>query len=214
MTMSKIAIYDEQLIFAESLGAFLGKSGSYGAPKSFNEKEKLINYIKLEDPEIVIVRLSLNSYHEVCEFLRGIISISKISRIISIGKSFEIRVIRKFFEAGIFAYLDKNSNSEELLKSIDTVMKDKVYLCDVTKERMINYLSNTEEKKYLGEPLTNREMDVLKLLSDGLNSREISEKLFISVNTVETHKKNIMLKLDVKNSVGIVKYAFENNILQ
>ena len=63
------------------------------------------------------------------------------------------------------------------------------------------------------ECLTKREMEVLKLICDGLSSKKICEKLFISINTVETHRKKILMKLNVKNSAGVVKYAMENHMI-
>ncbi|WP_435522202.1 response regulator transcription factor [Chryseobacterium indoltheticum] len=80
---------------------------------------------------------------------------------------------------------------------------------------MISYISHEQEKQnsHIKDPLTKREMEILKLICDGLSSKDISEKLFISINTVETHRKRILLKLNVRNSVGVVKYALENNII-
>jgi DNA-binding CsgD family transcriptional regulator len=80
---------------------------------------------------------------------------------------------------------------------------------------MLNFISSEQEqtRAHMRDPLTKREMEILKLICDGLSSKDISEKLFISINTVETHRKRILLKLNVKNSVGVVKYAIENHII-
>jgi DNA-binding NarL/FixJ family response regulator len=80
---------------------------------------------------------------------------------------------------------------------------------------MINFISHEQNqtKIHIKDPLTKRELEILKLICDGLSSKDISEKLFISINTVETHRKRILLKLNVKNSVGVVKYALENHII-
>ena len=82
------------------------------------------------------------------------------------------------------------------------------------KKMMINFISSEQEKQSpdIKEPLTRRELEILRLICDGLSSKDIGEKLFISINTVETHRKRILMKLNVKNSVGVVKYAMENNI--
>ena len=94
-------------------------------------------------------------------------------------------------------------------------MSGEIYICDHAKEKMIEFISHDQsfQKTHVKDPLTKREMEILKLICEGLSSKDISEKLFISINTVETHRKRILLKLNVKNSVGVVKYAIENHII-
>lgn len=152
---------------------------------------------------------------EICKLVETIIAKHKNTKITIIGSSYDVIDIRKLFNKGIKAYLDKNCSYDEFLKSINVLLLNEIYICDQAKERMINFISNEQGKPnpHIKEPLTRREMEILKLICDGCSSKDISEKLFISINTVETHRKRILLKLNAKNSVGIVKYAIENHII-
>ena len=73
--------------------------------------------------------------------------------------------------------------------------------------------STHKQNQNVYQELTSREIDVLKLICEGYNSKEIADELFISINTVETHRKKIIQKFNVKNSIGIVRYAMQNNMI-
>jgi DNA-binding NarL/FixJ family response regulator len=152
---------------------------------------------------------------DIFRLVEDITSTNKKIKIIVIGNSYDMTDIRKLFNKGIKSYLDKNSTYNEFLKSINVLLLNEIYICDNAKERMINFMSSEEGKPnpQMKEPLTRREMEILKLICDGFSSKDISEKLFISINTVETHRKRILLKLNAKNSVVIVKYALQNHII-
>lgn len=90
-----------------------------------------------------------------------------------------------------------------------------IFVCNSAKERMIGYISHqTDPQENSSDLLTKREIEVTRLICEGMSSKMISEHLFISVNTVETHRTKILMKLNVKNSVGIMKFAVENNLLE
>jgi len=186
----KLTIFDEPLLYAEGLSKLL-----------VQEKILMIS-------SGILVRTEMYSTIE------HIIALNKNTKIIVIGNGFDVTSIRKLFNKGIKSYLDKNSSYNEFLRSIQSLMKEEIYICEYAKEMMINYISNEQEKQnsHIKDPLTKREMEILKHICNGLSSKDISEQLFISINTVETHRKRILLKLNVKNSVGVVKYAIENNI--
>ena len=123
--------------------------------------------------------------------------------------------IIELFEKGIHCYLEKDTNFEEFLEAMKILKSQEIYICNSAKERMIGYISNQSQNlPNNSESLTKREIEVMQQICEGHSSKLISEKLFISINTVETHRKNILMKLNVKNSIGIVKYAVENNMLE
>ena len=114
-------------------------------------------------------------------------------------------IIKEAFECGANAYLCKNTEKEEIIKAIEKSLHNKKY---VNK----NLIKNNERKEdkdtfTLKYKLTIREREVLQLLLAEENNRQIGETLKISTRTVETHRKNIMLKLDTKNNIGLIKKA-------
>ncbi|MGE8552761.1 MAG: DNA-binding response regulator [Chryseobacterium jejuense] len=152
---------------------------------------------------------------EICKSVESIITEHHHVKIIVIGSCYDVIDIRKLFNKGIKSYLDKNCRYDEFLKAISALLLNEIYICDHAKERMLSFISNEQGKRnfHIRDPLTRREMEILKLICDGFSSKDISEKLFISINTVETHRKKILLKLNVKNTAGVVKYAIENHIV-
>lgn len=214
MMKPKLTIYDEPLLYAEGLSKLLVQAKIFSSIEICNSYENLSEHIEQNLPEFLMISSGNLVLTEMYSCIENIIIKNKNTKIIVIGKSFDVATIRKLFNKGIKSYLDRNSSYDEFLKSIQALMSNEIYICEYAKEMMINYISHEQEKQnsHIKDPLTKREMEILKHICNGLSSKDISELLFISINTVETHRKRILLKLNVKNSVGVVKYAIENKI--
>jgi two-component system nitrate/nitrite response regulator NarL len=116
--------------------------------------------------------------------------------------------IRNIIEVGASGYVLKNVGKEELINSIRKVERGEDYFSlSVTNTLMDSFKSGTESSKV---ELTKRERGVLTLIAEGNKTSEIAEKLFISTHTVNTHRKNLLSKLNIKNTAGLVRYAIEN----
>jgi two-component system, NarL family, response regulator NreC len=215
MMKPRLAIFDEPLLYTEGLSKLLEQSNILTSIQICNCPQALALLLKEDPPELLMISSNMLILTELCKSVENITAENKSIKIIIIGNDYDMIDIRKLFNKGIKSYLDKNSRYDEFIKSIQALLLNEIYICDHAKDRMINFISNEQEQSKLNikDPLTKREMEILKLICDGLSSKDISEKLFISINTVETHRKRILLKLNVKNSVGVVKYALENHII-
>ncbi|KFC18269.1 response regulator transcription factor [Chryseobacterium sp. FH1] len=211
----KLIIFDEPIFYAEGLSKLLTDGEIFESVHICNSNEKLYEQLSYQPPEFLMLGSDCLVRTEMYNLVQNLVCKHENIKIIVIGNFFEVAEIRKLFEKGIKSYLDINCGYEEFVKSIEALRSDLIYICDFAKERMMNFLSHIEnDHKQNDHCLTKREMEVLKLICDGMSSKQISETLFISINTVETHRKKILLKLNVKNSAGVVKYAMENHILQ
>lgn len=215
MMKPRLTIFDEPMLYTEGLSKLLTQSKIFNNIDICNSLETLSKHLKEEPPEILMMSSNMLMLTELYKSVENITSEHQNIKIIIIGSCYDIIDIRKLFNKGIKSYLDKNCRYDEFIKSINALLLNEIYICDQAKERMISFISNEQEKRklHLRDPLTRREMEILKLICDGYSSKDISEKLFISINTVETHRKKILLKLNVKNTVGVVKYALENHII-
>lgn len=215
MTKPRLTIFDEPLLYTEGLSKLLEQSNIFTSIQICNCPQALALLLKEDPPELLMISSNMLILTELYKSVENITTENKSIKIIIIGSNYDIIDIRKLFNKGIKSYLDKNSRYDEFIKSIQALLMNEIYICDHAKDRMVNFISNEQEqnKIHIRDPLTKREMEILKLICDGLSSKDISEKLFISINTVETHRKRILLKLNVKNSVGVVKYALENHII-
>jgi DNA-binding NarL/FixJ family response regulator len=116
--------------------------------------------------------------------------------------------------AGASGYILKNTGKKELLEAIKSVTEGKTYYSkEVTETILQNFSKTPAEQSADLAHLTEREKDVLKLIAQEFNTHEIAEQLFISTNTVETHRKNLLSKIKAKNIAGLVKFAIQTGLI-
>lgn len=118
--------------------------------------------------------------------------------------------IKKMMENGASGYILKNSSKEELLKAIYTVCEGGIYFSGEAGESLKQYQRTEKEEIPV---LSRREKEVLELIAEGYTNPEIAEKLFLSSFTVDSHRKNLIAKLNVKNTASLVKYAIEKKLI-
>ena len=124
-------------------------------------------------------------------------------------------VISKAIENGVMSHLLKDCGKEEIIEAINNTGKGEKFFCgkivDIALKDKETYSSKNISCD--GIKLSAREIEIIQLVSHGLGNKQIAEKLFLSVHTVTTHRKNIMSKIGVNNSAGLVMFAIENNLL-
>jgi len=124
--------------------------------------------------------------------------------------------IRDMIRAGASGYILKSSGQDELIEAINIILEDKHYFSDETTHSiMMDLVKNKGQRTHTNshEDLTDRELEVLTLICDEYTNQEIAAKLFISVRTVDAHRRNLLQKTGAKNTAGLVRYAVKNNLL-
>ncbi|KRD12615.1 LuxR family transcriptional regulator [Flavobacterium sp. Root901] len=139
-------------------------------------------------------------------------------KVIILSSYDDLKIIKEVMKLGAKGYLTKKCAGENIIEAIDAVYQDQEYYSDAVREKIFSIFSNNNPKLnkniYAENPiLSPREIEVVTLICLEYSGKEISEKLFISINTVETHRKNILKKLNIKNTIGLVKYALKNNLI-
>ena len=135
-------------------------------------------------------------------------------KIIAVSMHSDRQYVKGILEAGADGYLLKNCTYRQLTDAIESVFVGKKILSDDITDMVIKgYLEPVETDDGFSE-LSEREVEILRLLAEGYSTREISDKLFISVKTVGTHKQHILEKLDLKSNADIVKYALKRGFIQ
>jgi DNA-binding NarL/FixJ family response regulator len=119
--------------------------------------------------------------------------------------------ISNMLKAGALGYILKESNKTDLIEAVKSVASGKKYYSNEVSVTLINSLMTGSQNK--DKELSERELEVLTYIASGNTNNEIGEKLFISGRTVETHRRNILSKLDVKNTAEMIKYAIKNNLV-
>jgi DNA-binding NarL/FixJ family response regulator len=148
------------------------------------------------------------------ELLAEIRKVAPKLPVMFLSSNFNPVLIRRAFDNGAIAYVTKNVSKVELLQAVETVLAGKKYICKNTSQLLIkDSIKDEISELSLKQKLTTREVEILKLVAEGLTANEIAEELFISQKTVETHKANIMEKFETNRIIKLVKIAFENNII-
>ncbi len=131
----------------------------------------------------------------------------------------DIKIVEEVVRLGCKGYITKNSAGEHIINAIKAVANDEQYFSNDIQKNLFKSLTGQEINEgnapdnFILEGLSEREIDVMKLISKEYNTQEIADKLNISPRTVETHRKNLIKKLKVKNSVGLAMYAVKNKMV-
>ncbi len=202
----RILIADDHKIVRDGLSGLIRTQKDM---EIIGEAENGMTAVKLASkasPDIVIMDVSMPDLNGM-EATRKIISAAPNAKVIALSMHSDRRYVLGMLEAGVKGYVIKDSAFAELAGAIRAVSANKSYLSPGITDIVVNaYAGNGEFK---GNALSNREREVLQLLAEGRTVKKISELIHISIKTVETHRRNIMVKLDLKNSADLIRYALK-----
>ena len=202
----KVIIIDDHKLFTDGLSSILESIGLRVMSTFQNGKEAVL-YLQNNEIDIVFSDINMPEMDglKLCKRLKR----DEVeAKIIILSMYEDPNIIKEAFDCGASAYLSKNTEKEEIIKAIEKSLDNKKYV----NKRLLKKKEREEEEEEedtftLKYKLTLREREVLQLLLDESSNKQIGETLNISTRTVETHRKNIMLKLDVKNNTGLIKKA-------
>ena len=162
-------------------------------------------------PDIIVLDYNDDSFGVTA--IKEIKQIYKDTKILSITDALPKDTIYNALKSGVDSYLLSDCDKPEIMEAIADTYAGKQFYCGV----VIDILSEKNESEANGcdgVSLSEREIEIIKLISDGCTNKEIADQLFLSTHTVNTHRKNIMNKLGIKNTAGIVIYAVKENIIK
>lgn len=141
-------------------------------------------------------------------------------KVIILSSYDDLKVIKEVLKLGVSGYLSKKCAGENITDAIRTIYNGEQYFSDTIKNKIVNSFSGLEtndssngERAPIPYNITKRELEILQLISQEYSTKDISHELALSPNTVDTHRKKLMRKLQVKNSIGLVKFAIKNNLV-
>jgi DNA-binding NarL/FixJ family response regulator len=207
--MIRIAIVDDHQLFNEGLKTLLETFSEYAVCGQFNDGPAFLEKLADLKPDVVLMDIDMPGMNGFQTAQKARLLHPEI-KVIMLSMHNDYASIDEGLKIGINGYLPKNVDKQELNTAIETVVSGKDFFTDAIKNTIISGHRSPHTQQQV--VLTPREKDILCLISEELSSQEISERLFISVNTVETHRKNLLVKTGCKNSVGLVKFAIENKI--
>jgi two-component system invasion response regulator UvrY len=204
----KIVIADDHLLIAETWATLINMDPDFEVVKVFDNTQTLIEEISEIKPDIAILDININPFSGI-EATKMIRRLAPGTKIIGVSMHNQPSFAKKMMRNGAMGYVTKSSNKNEMYDAIRSVMKGEKYICAEIQRNITNQVLMDDDENKLSR-LTEREIEIIKLIKNGSTNKEIAEKLFLSPRTVETHRARILKKLDLKNSLSLVKYINES----
>jgi len=217
-TMIKIALVDKHPVICDSIKALLYGAEDIEISSCNLTFKQLIATIRTDPVHIVLAVLYAPDPADI-ENIKRLTQLFPRVRVLVLSLYNNEKFILRIIKAGAKGHLSRDTNRTEILEAIYTLRNGfEFYAKTITNILLNSYLdsrgNDTLDKEEQLHNLSPRELEVLKHFAEGMSNREIADKLFISIRTVETHKNNIMKKINLKTTVDLVKFALKNNIIE
>jgi len=204
--MRSILIIDDHPLVGDGISMMLREVEYLQIVGLCKSGREALDFLETYQPDIILLDINLPDVDglELCTQIRRQ---NKKSKIIGLTSTNEAGIITQLLGNGGNGYLLKNMEREELLQAIEEVIQDKIFLSKAANQKILEQYQSLREAMKNNPVLTRREKEILMLLNEGLSGPGIAEKLFLSIYTVETHRKNLMQKMNVNTTQQLLKVA-------
>ncbi len=208
--MIKVYIVDDHKMVIEGMELLLQSETDITVVGKAYSGNEAITQIPNEDVDVVLLDINMPEKNGI-DTCKELIKIKPDLKIIAITMHKESSLIKLMLSHGAKGYILKNAGQAEIVEAINAVYNDKIYLDDTVNEIVVNSVVHKNGHK-ISSPfptLSRREKEVLQCILDEFTTQEIADKLHISFGTVETHRRNMLIKTGARNTAGLVRIAIE-----
>lgn len=219
MSSVKILLVDDHKVIRDGIKFYLeSEDNLYNVIGEASNGQKALDFLKEQSVDLVLLDINMDEMDGIT-CAKEIKTLYPETKIIALSMLNENHHIKKMINAGASGYLLKNCDEEEIKSAIKTVMNNGTYYSPQVTETIMNSLGKKKTKGsssgFINEfPLTEREKEVLELIVKEFSNQEIADKLFISLRTVDAHKRNLLEKTGAKNIAGLVMFAINNQLFE
>jgi len=206
---TKVFIVDDHPMVVAGLHSLLTQLENLEVAGSVSNAFEAIPFLKKNKVDVILLDINLPDISGI-DLCKKIHTEFPAIKIIGISTFSDRSYISRMIENGASGYLIKSASKEEIAEAIETVLKEKMYL-GVSMEHIARPFSASSTGNL--PALTRREKEILILISEGLTNNQIADKLFISPLTVDSHRKNLLTKLNVNNTASLIRVAIENRLI-
>ncbi len=214
MKKYKILIVDDHKILLDSLSLLINSIEDMEVAGTLGDSRNVISFIAANSIDILVTDMNM-PYSNGIDLTLKVRNLYPDLKILMLTVNDTAETIREAFQAGISGYITKKASKEELTTALHTILRGEKFFSNEVMKELLNPSVTVYEEANLHDlkALSARELEVIKLIAQEFSSSEIAERLFISPGTVENHRHNILQKLGVKNSIGIIKYALKYRLI-
>jgi DNA-binding NarL/FixJ family response regulator len=209
MSKINILIADDHKLIRETWSYILNSDSRFQVVGECGDAQEAVELAKTKRPHVVLMDINMTPFSGL-EATQRIRKISPGSKVIGVSMHSQPAYAKKMLQMGARGYVTKNSSKEEMIKAILEVNHGNKYICDEIKNIISEQLLDEKEDSPNINALTEREMQIINFIKEGLSSKEIATSLNISLKTVEVHRHNILKKLKLKNSASLVNFINTN----
>jgi DNA-binding NarL/FixJ family response regulator len=208
----RITIADSHFLSRKGLAVLLKENTDFVLLAEALSTSDLVNQAKFYTPDLIIIDYTSASFS--LEGLTQIVKKYPSAKFLAITDVQTSGVISKALKTGITSHLLKDCEQDEIVEAIYKTAKGEQFMCGKIVNGILDEKQvNASEYSCEGLNVSEREMEIIKLIAEGLSNKEVADKLFLSTHTVTTHRKNIMNKLGVNNTAGLVLFAVRENLI-
>lgn len=206
-----IMILDDHSLVAEMWSELINSDQRFTVLGICNDtSDASIQQVKAKRPDVVILDINIPPISGI-DATKIIKKESPGTRIIGVSMHNQPSFAKRMLKNGATGYVTKSSNKNEMFDAITSVMNGTIFVCKEIQENLSKQILVDDELPDISK-LSEREIDVLKLIKDGLSSKEIAAKIFLSYRTVEVHRSNILKKLNLKNTASLLKFIHNSSL--
>lgn len=211
MSILKIVLIDDHSAVLDGLESLISSHSKWNVVQTFSDPVYSYDFIIKNDIDLVITDLDMGDVNgeDVLQYLKGK---KPDLPIMVLSMHNESAVIKQLMLLGANGYLLKSSGKEEIFRAIEQVLGGNKYFSDEVMQSVLSDKPVINSNKALAG-LTQREKEIIVLVAQGKTNKEIGKDLFISLRTVETHRNNLMRKLELKGTASLIRFAFENKLI-
>ena len=208
----RLFFIDDHKMFLEGISSLLAEKARFVIVGSAKHGKEALNKIKGLEIDIILSDISMPEMDGLT-FTREVKKVYPAIKVMIVSSFYSAMMIENAIKADVDGYLLKNTGRAELLLALDHIQEGKKYFSEEVRKAHEESLFSSRKKKQSEVELSAREKDVLKYIFEEKSTQEISALLHLSINTIETHRKNLMRKVGAKNMVGLVKYAIQQGLV-
>lgn len=213
----KIHLADDHKVLIDGMLSMLKTNTKFEVVGFSLNGENLYEEIQNNKADILVMDINM-PIKDGIDVLREFSLKGFCCKVIILSSYDDVKIIKEVLKLGANGYLSKQSAGENIIEAINVVASGEEYFSQSIRDRIFQSFSKIPQQSYINDAMplstiTERELEILRLITLEYSGTQIGDELNISSNTVETHRKNLIKKLNVKSTIGLVKYALKHNII-